>query len=74
MALPGVQRSRFEVGVNNKLHFPRTELEVPMVLQPHGEHQQEPGYCGLELETDEQLPQSVNHRRKNGHGTPGREV
>lgn len=65
MAFLGVERTSFEAGIENELNFPPTELEAPVVLFPHGEHQQEPGLCNVELKTDEQPTWFVSHQYKN---------
>lgn len=61
----GEQRSSSEVGVDNELSFSHTEPAVPVVLLPRGKHQQEPGCCGLELKTGEQLTRFVSHQYEN---------
>lgn len=61
MALPGVQRSSFEVGVDTELSFPPIELEGRGTWvtwrAPAGTWT-----CGLELETDDPLTRSVSHQ------------
>ena len=64
MASLGIQGSRFEVGEDNEFSFTCIELEVPMEPPPHGDHQQEPGYCNLELRIDDILTRFVSHQYK----------